>query len=63
MRNLKQLYQEFMRRRVDEKWLAQYNYVTVLGERFLNGSYVVVFEVDEIKELHYRMHELWKDMY
>lgn len=63
MRNLKKLYQDFMRRRVDEKWLAQYNYVTVLGERFLNGSYVVVFEVDEIKELHYRMHELWKDMY
>lgn len=44
--NLKHLYQDFMREKVDREYLQKYENVKVLGERFLGKYYIVVFEVN-----------------
>jgi len=44
---LKEIYhKEFMRRKVDEQYLQKYENVIVLGERFLEQYYVVVFQAE-----------------
>jgi hypothetical protein len=40
-----------MRRKVNEKYLSKYKYVTVLAERFISGYYFLVFEVDIDREV------------
>lgn len=44
--NLKRIYQIFMRKYVDKKYLQKHPKVKVLGENFLDGYYIVIFEVD-----------------
>lgn len=51
---LKEIYhKEFMRRKVDEQYLQKYENVIVLGERFIEQYYVVVFQVEKDRATKY----------
>lgn len=45
--NLKAKYQTFLREYVDKNLLQNFSNVVVLGERFLSGYYIVIFEDEE----------------
>ncbi len=44
---IREKYQNFLRQFVDKKYLQKYEIVTVLGDKILNGYYIVIFEVQE----------------
>lgn len=51
MIDFNKLYHDFMRRKVDTKWLSKYKYLTVLGENFIDRYYILVLEIDDMKEV------------
>lgn len=49
---LKEIYhKEFMRRKVDEQYLQKYENVIVLGERFIEYYYVLIFQAQDNNKL------------
>ncbi len=47
--SIRQKYRNFLRKLIDTKYLQRFKNVTVLGERLINGYYIVIFE-EEICE-------------
>lgn len=63
MLNLTQKYLDFIRRKVLKKWLSKYKYLTVLGERFIDGFYILIFEVDDIQETIEELNKKCEDLF
>lgn len=56
-------YLYFIRLKVEKKWLSKFKYLTVLGEGFINGFYILIFEVDDRLETIEELNKKCKDLF